>query len=249
MTTLDQQFQAWERFIRRQSLRTKRQPGGALEIQSLPTPAERLASEKLEEVWAQRYVEEEFKRLGFSKIDGPYRTGPDFRVSRNRRWAFAEVETRWRNYLLHGHPANRDFDQVEYLILLSGEAPPAAAGRKLPPHIMHIDREHFLAWFQPKWEQESRKHKNEVRLEAVAGAMHEHWTTICSDADRQMSTCPHCNECPYFGEGIGGEASPFFRDLAARFIGTHAMTGSCEADLKKIKPASLRKYVSDNPPA
>ena len=49
--------------------------------------------------------------------------GPDYRVSQKRRLAFAEVETRWRNYFRHGHHVNPAFDAVEYLILLSAETP------------------------------------------------------------------------------------------------------------------------------
>jgi hypothetical protein len=186
--------------------------------------------------------------LGFSKVGGPYGRGPDFRVSRKRRWAFAEVEIRWRNYLQHGHHLNPEFDRVEYLILLFPDALPAEVVPKLPPQIIHIDREHFLTWFQAESEQEGRKHKNTARVEVLAGAMQEHWITICSDASRQMSTCPNCDDCPYFGEGIGGEASPFFHDLAARFIVTHAMTDTAEADLKKIKPAALRQFLNENSP-
>ncbi len=40
--------------------------------------------------------------------------------------------------------------------------------------------------------------------------MQEHWTTICYDVEREMSTCPDCDSCAYFGEGMFGEATPFF---------------------------------------
>jgi hypothetical protein len=63
-----------------------------------------------------------------------------------------------------------------------------------------------------------------------------------------MSICPDCNGCAYFGEGMFGEAAPFFQDLAAKFIITHAMTDTAEVDLTKLKQTSLRRFVEQNQP-
>jgi hypothetical protein len=248
MDTLDREFRAWESLIQSQALRPKWQPNGLLEIQPVGSAAEHLSADKLQEHWAQRYVKEEFKRLGFSKVDGPFNRGPDYRVTQKRRWAFAEVETRWKNYLRHGHHVNPAFDEVEYLILLSAETPDPKERRVLPPQIIHIDREHFLAWFEVASVPEAKGNRDTIRIALVAGAMQQHWTTICSDADRGMATCPDCDSCAYFGAGMFGEATPFFQELAARFIVAHALTDTVEADLTKIKPALLRRFVEQNPP-
>ena len=64
-----------------------------------------------------------------------------------------------------------------------------------------------------------------------------------------MATCPNCGSCAYFGAGMFGEATPFFQELAARFIVAHALTDTVEADLTKIKPALLQRFVEQNPPA
>lgn len=55
-------------------------------------------------------------------------------------------------------------------------------------------------------------------------------TTICSNADRDIATCPDCDNCAYFGDGISGEATPFFQELAARFIVAHELTARVEAE-------------------
>lgn len=251
MNELDARFRAWEEFIRASSPRLKRyqDPDDDLvELKIQPNAAQRLWDDKLEERWAQRYVKEEFKRLGFSKIDGPYGRGPDFRVSRKRLWALAEVEIRWQNYRQHGHHLNPAFDRVEYLILLSAEAPSPDMRPKLPPQIIYIDREHFLTWFQSALEPEMRDNRNSMRIAVLAGEMQDYWTTICSDIQREMSTCPNCDACAYFGEGMFGEATPFFRELAAQFIAAHGMTSSSEADLTKCKSEYLQLFVEKHPP-
>jgi hypothetical protein len=58
------------------------------------------------------------------------------------------VETKWKNYEIHGHQRNEAFDKVELLILLSAEAPPAHELPSLPRRIIHIDRRHFLKWYE-----------------------------------------------------------------------------------------------------
>ncbi|WP_035354900.1 hypothetical protein [Edaphobacter aggregans] len=248
MDTLDREFRAWESLIQRKALRPKRQPDGLLEIRLVGSAAELLSADELQERWAQLYVKEEFKRLGFSKVDGPFSRGPDYRVFQRRRWVFAEVETQWINYFRHGHHVNPAFDAVEYLILLSAEAPAPQERRGLPPQIVHIDREHFLTRFEAASAPQAKGHRDTIRIALVAGAMQQHWTTICSDANREMVTCPDCDSCAYFGAGMFGEAAPFFQELAARFIVAHALTDTVEADLTKIKSALLQKFVEQNPP-
>jgi hypothetical protein len=237
MSTLDQQFQAWEQFIRARTLWTKRKPDG-LEV--------READDKVEERWVQKYVEEEYRQLGFSKVDGPRRSGPDFRVSKKRRWGWAEVETCWQNYRKHSHHLNPEFNEVEYLILLSSETPPADKLPGLPPQIIHIDRGHFLAWFK---DAVSKPQMDNVRINILAGSMQEHWTAICRQKDRDMATCPNCDDCAYFGEGLSGEATPFFQNLAAEFIVSQGTTDAAEFDLRKLNAASLKRFIEENQPA
>jgi hypothetical protein len=193
----------------------------------------------------RQYVKENYKRLGFVKIEGPYQQGPDFRLSTKKRWAWAEVETDWRNYRKHGHHLDPDFDRAKYLILLSAEDPSPDKLRGLPSQIIHIDQEHFLSWFKVAV---SGPQMQDLRVGLVAGFMQQHWVGICGDRDRDMATCPNCDACAYFGEGIFGEARPFFRALAVRFIALHALTEHQELDLRATSRAALQRFVEKNPP-
>jgi hypothetical protein len=179
---------------------------------------------------------------------GLFTRGPDYRVLHRRRWRWAEVETRWKNYHRHGHHTNAAFDVVEYLILLSAEKPPASALEALPPQIVHIDRAHFLSWYEEASEPELKGREFGTRVAIVAGAMQEHWTQICSDTDREMSICPDCDGCVYFGDGMFSEATPFFQNLAAEFLILTSLSKSGEADLGKVKPARLERFVEQHPP-
>jgi len=137
---------------------------------------------------------------------------------------------------------------VEYLILLSAEPPPLDKLQYLPPRIIHIDREHFLDWYKTAAEPELLGKEFGARVVVVAGAMQHHWTTICSDVDRGMSTCPDCDSCAYFGEGRFGEAGPFYRALAAKFLIPTGVTVTGRADLRKVKAAALERFVERHPP-
>jgi hypothetical protein len=64
---------------------------------------------------------------------------------------------------------------------------------------------------------------------------------------REMAACPNCDGCPYFGEGLFYEAYPFFHGQAARFI-AHNAIDSEEADLRKIKGATVKRFFERNLP-
>lgn len=247
---MQQRFEAWEQLleswgdIRRKDL----DEHGMVEIRPLPPPAARLATNSLEERWAQRYVAEYHQRLGFGKVRGPFDRGPDFQVLARRRWHWAEVETRWQNYLAHGHYFSSAFTNTRYLILLSPSHPPDDALENLPPQIVHIDIEEFLEWFEDASKSEMIGERNTTRIDVVAGEMQEHWVTICSDRDRDMAACPDCDGCPYFGEGIFGEAQPHFHKLAAYFMAQHAITDGLEANLAKLQEDELKRFVELTPP-
>ena len=245
--TLEQRFEAWERLIRSRRWRRKLADDGVEWLSG----TEWSSVEKIEEKFAQQYVEEEYQRLGFTKVKGPFTKGSDFRVMMKRRWAWAEVETRWENYKKHGHHLYPSFSDVEYLILLSPDEPRCEERKELgrtgtlPLQIIHIDRSHFLDWFKVKVSK--LQTPINMQIDFVAGAMQDHWVAICSDRDREMAACPNCDNCAYFGEGMFNEADPFFRGLAARFIASYAID-SKGADLRKIKGATLKRFVEMNPP-
>jgi hypothetical protein len=247
MSQLEERFRAWESVMQRQSLSARRQEDGTVELRPQLSPAEQLAADALQERWAQRYVHEEFVRLGFSKVEGPFNRGPDYRVLYKRRWLWAEVETRWKNYLAHRHPVNPAFNSTEFLILLSAEAPPQSTLDHLPRRIVHIDRDHFLSWYEKAAKPELLGKEFGIRVGVIAGAMQRHWTTICSDVDREMSTCPDCDNCAYFGDGSFNEATAFYENLAAKFLASTGFTEDGRTDLRRVDAAALQKIVEEHP--
>jgi hypothetical protein len=220
-TPMEHRFELWEQFLQGQVTQPK-------------------DADKLKEKWAQRYVTEHYERLGFAKVQGPFNRGPDFKVFRAKRWQWAEVETRWRNYLEHGHQRSSAFKNTEFLILLSPEHPRPDCRAELPPRIVHIDLNHFLEWF-------TAIQQNSIRRNAIAGEMQAHWVTICPDKERDMAVCPNCHECPYF-EAMFGEFEPHFYNLAAQFMVKYAIADSPEANLRKVRSDDLRLFTESQPP-
>jgi hypothetical protein len=227
----DERFAVAEEFLHSFVSRIK---GNKLEVKR--TGKEWVESERLEERLTQQYVKAEHKRLGFTKIQGPHRRGPDFRVMQNGRWSLAEVETRWRSYLEHGHHTSPAFADVKHLIVLSHKVPSKGARELLPPHIIYIDHDHYIPWLETEC-------RIPFRIMTVADEMQEYFVTVCPDRERDGGTCPICDDCPYCGEGLQNEATPFFGRVAAEFVALHAIGKNNEADLRRVDAESIRRYV------
>jgi predicted transcriptional regulator len=105
----------------------------------------------------QRYIEENFGRLGFEEIDGPFVRGPDFRGKVEGRDTAVEVEKECRNYLEHGHHLDPQYQPVDILVVLDPAIPRGAMRALLPPKIVAIDRDDFEEWLLEKQEAERRR--------------------------------------------------------------------------------------------
>jgi hypothetical protein len=77
--------------------------------------------------------------------------------------------------------------------------------------------------------------------------MLRHWTTICSDVHREMSTCPDCDNCAYFGDGSFNEATAFYENLAAKLLASTGFTEDGRTDLRRIDADALQKIVEEHP--
>lgn len=133
-----------------------------------PTPARRLADNDFREYWLQRYIAENFRRLGFADIvrpRPPREPGPDFKVLKGKKWHDAEAEVLWKSYLIHKHHLSSDFKEVRYLILLCADEPPKEAHKHLPPKIVHVDRCHFLEWYAVAGAEYARHAPGEFKIE------------------------------------------------------------------------------------
>jgi hypothetical protein len=63
-----------------------------------------------------------------------------------------------------------------------------------------------------------------------------------------MATCPDCDNCAYFGHGSFNEATPFYQDLAAKFLASAGLGEEGVADLRRVAGADLERVVEEHPP-
>jgi hypothetical protein len=217
-------------------------------------PAERLAKNHVLEWWVQKYISAHHERLGFAEVEGPNDVGPDFRVKHDGKWYWAEAEIRWRGYLAHKHHENPAFNETHFLIVLSDDQPAAKHLPLLPPKIVWIDRLHFGEWYASACADYAKSHqpgsKITMRCRLIAGAMNEHWLTICPDTDREMASCPDCNSCAYFDRPF--EAANIFWRMATDYAFSRCLsddpTPGNEIDLTKVSEPELREFVEANWP-
>lgn len=100
----------------------------------------------IDETIVQEYVGANYRRLGFTAIEGPFKHGPDFKVMLDGTWQFAEVENEWRAYLKHEHHSKWPHGKCRILILLSPRRPRDDVLTKLPGAIIYIPLDHFVGW-------------------------------------------------------------------------------------------------------
>jgi hypothetical protein len=189
--------------------------------------AEQVKTDAVLEYWVQQYVFSNPEQVSLKELEGPFETGPDFKakVRGFKGKVDVEVEVRCENYVKHGHPEDARWSDVKVLIVLEKDKPDKVLRKKLPKRIVHIDKEHFTGWYREaarayalKKEPENALNRNLARVRLIANRVHHNWLEVCADKERDMATCPHCNLCPYFGEGTAGEATEVFDSLALRFL-------------------------------
>lgn len=96
----------------------------------------------------QRYFQENSEKMGFSNVVGPFGHGPDFLGFYENRPAIIEIETKCDHYVLHGHPDNPGFKDVNILVVLDSHNPPEDIKDLLPSTIIHIDKDTFFEWYE-----------------------------------------------------------------------------------------------------
>jgi hypothetical protein len=153
--------------------------------------AELVRKGRIAEIVVQDYFAAHYQRYGFAEIQGPYTSGPDFEVRMGRKWADAELETRWRHYLKDKHHTSKAFSDVRYLIVLGEDDPPTGTAG-LPETIVHIDTRHFLRWLkltQRKAVNQIRKHQARqvlrLKLWFLVAEFHARWLKVCLYKNRK----------------------------------------------------------------
>lgn len=97
----------------------------------------------LKEYWYQQYVKAHPDEFGFTNLEGPFDTGPDFAGTIQGKHVRIEVERDYLSYFYHGHPI--------YDVLVVGvlEQPHSDMVSLLPPIILHLDPHKVLDWSKP----------------------------------------------------------------------------------------------------
>ena len=107
---------------------------------------ERAERGRFREYWLQLYVKNNYRKLGFDSLEGPFETGYDFKGIYNGKKVVVEVETKSSNFIRHGHRKN----EVDILIVLNDDADevlgmkPAEWRKHLPEKIIVVDPEDFV---------------------------------------------------------------------------------------------------------
>jgi len=132
---------------------------------------------------------------------------------------------------------------VNVLVVLTPLHPPRGVREKLPKHIVYLDIPDFVEWFRPKAKSYAGTKRIQWIIDLVAGEFQRRYMSQCQEKERDMSMCPDCDLCPYFGEGTGFEASPLFHEMALNFIVLykHPIT-SDDFTLAKIDPSDIDDY-------
>lgn len=99
------------------------------------------------EYWLQQYIKENYNKLGFTSIEGPFDTGPDFKGVYQGRKVVIEAERAPKHFIYHRH----DPKEVDILIVLNEEYFGVVLGMKpdewrklLPKHVIKVEAEDFV---------------------------------------------------------------------------------------------------------
>ena len=120
----------------------------------------------LKEWWYQQYVKEHPEEFGFTKLEGPFRTGPDFLgVPKGRRVKGSqlrvEVEREYLTYRQHGHSPMF----ADVLIVGVLDAPLPSMLSFLPATVRNLDPNKVFDWSKPR--REAYREEIARRLETV----------------------------------------------------------------------------------
>ncbi len=208
---------------------------------------ERAKSSDIREYWIQEYIKSNFEKLGFSSLEGPYDIGPDFRGVFKGKKVIVEAERDYRSYIAHKHHEDKRFKEVSVLIVLNPSEPSEEIKCNLPDTILYIDVDDFVEWWRPIARNYAKTKKIQTIIDMIAGEFQERFIKSCSDTDRDMSTCPECDLCPYFGEGTASEASSLFKDMALEFIAHYKYhISSDDFRLADIEPSEIDAFWFDS---
>ncbi len=120
-------------------------------------PFNQRAIRSISEYDIQDYVVQRFRKLGISKINGPFPVGPDFAGEVEGFETMIEVEKECSDYLKHNHHKDPEFSDVGILVVMSRSTPRGLMRSLLPPRIIPIDQADFGEWADDREKARARK--------------------------------------------------------------------------------------------
>lgn len=102
---------------------------------------------KFREYWLQLYIKDNYKKLGFDSLEGPFETGYDFKGVYKGKKVVVEAERTLKDFVYHRH----DPKEVDILIVLNDDCTDVILGMRptewkkcLPKEIIKVDPEDFV---------------------------------------------------------------------------------------------------------
>jgi len=218
----------------------------SIEYKKGADPEDRARKSDIKEYWIQQYFKENYHSYsGFSDLEGPFDTGPDFRGKINGEETYIEIERDCSCYLKHKHHLDKRFDKVSALVVLSRYDKDEEL-EPLPKYIVYLDIPDFVQWFKPRAKEYAIKKQQMHVVNRLGNYFKTLYVKDCSDKERDMAVCPNCELCPYFGEGMG-EGWTAFQEIAGAFIAFNGIGKSIEEkfDIGKMDPNALYGFYFD----
>jgi len=114
---------------------------------SLDKAVKRAEKGEFREYWLQSYIKDNYKKLGFNSLEGPFKAGYDFKGVYKGKKVAVESERTVKDFVYHGH----DLKEVDILIVLNDDCEDVILGMKptewkkrLPKKIIKVDPEDFV---------------------------------------------------------------------------------------------------------
>lgn len=219
---------------------------------------ERAESNDIREYWIQQYVKEHFKKLGFSKIEGPFSDGPDFKGVYKGKKAVVEVERRCQSFIAHKHHLDPNFKKVNLLIVLNPSEPSEKIIEKLPETIIYIDVDDFVEWFRPYENYDAKWEKTRTIRNLIAGEFKKRYIRDFGNEKRHSSLLVEImiSKNQFIRDFINSEnrnsyQSRIIENMTSAFIDLHKYPIESEDfSLSVVTPLEIDKfytqYVSEN---
>jgi len=147
----------------------------ALARERLEAKIEQVRKGGMKEYWLCIYIKNNYRKLGFSEMSGPYDRGYDFTGVRNGKRVVIEAERAPANFLSHGH----NKDEVDALIVMTMDETPK---KQLPKTIVMVDpedlakktheaRKAYAIKAQAEREAKEKYYQDAFMMEQLAGAL------------------------------------------------------------------------------